>query len=87
MASPLSNHAQRFVIRGSLDSPSFLPWVARHSDRLGVTCQQVQTGPKRVELLVQGQSDLIDALEMGCLLGPFDVWVESIDRFPANLSA
>lgn len=33
---------------------------------------------------VDGQSDLIDALEVGCLLGPIDVWVETITRGPAE---
>lgn len=81
-ATPLSNRAHRFVISGDLASPSFLPWVARYSDRLGVRCQQLAAGPDRAEFLVQGQPDLVDALEMGCLLGPFDVWVESVQRHP-----
>ena len=84
-AASYSNSRQCLVIRGDLASPSFLPWVKRHSHRLGVECQQIHADPARVELRVEGQADLIDALEVGCLLGPFDVWVESIERTPVRL--
>lgn len=84
-ALPLSNHRQRLVIEGNLASPSFLPWIERHSRRLGLRCEALKAGPERVELRVEGQTDLIDALEVGCLLGPFDVWVEKIEREPAAL--
>ena len=83
---PLSNHKQRLVIHGNLASPSFLPWIARHSARLGLEARQIQVGSARVAIEVEGQPDLIDALEVGCLLGPIDVWVSSIERMPAPLS-
>lgn len=84
-AFPLSNHRQHLVILGNLGSPSFLPWIERHSHRLGLRCEALTAGPARVELRVEGQADLIDALEVGCLLGPFDVWVETIERAPASI--
>ncbi|AWM28114.1 hypothetical protein AOX55_00005336 (plasmid) [Sinorhizobium fredii CCBAU 25509] len=28
--------------------------------------------------------DLIDMMELGCSLGPFDVWVEMIHRTPVD---
>ena len=83
---PVSNHRQRFVIHGNLASPAFLPWIERHSARLGLTCAQIKAAPARIEFKVEGQTDLIDALEVGCLLGPYDVWVETIERSPAPLS-
>lgn len=82
----VSNTHQCFVIRGDLGSASFLPWIRRHGQRLGLACQQIHADATRVELRVEGQADLIDALEVGCLLGPFDVWVESIERTPASLA-
>ena len=78
----LSNRHERLVIRGDLASASFLPWVDRHSSRLGLRCQALAIGPACVELEVAGQAELIDALEVGCLLGPFDVWVDTIERHP-----
>lgn len=78
--APLSNHRQCLILQGDLNSPSFGPWIKRHSDRLGLECAQVLISPTRVELHVEGQIELIDALEVGCLLGPIDVWVETIER-------
>jgi hypothetical protein len=34
----------------------------------------------RIELEVAGPVELIDMMEMGCSLGPIDVWVERIER-------
>ncbi|MEL6688863.1 MAG: hypothetical protein AAFP28_00980 [Pseudomonadota bacterium] len=36
-----------------------------------------------MSFVVEGQEELIDALEVGCLLGPIDVWVESVEQHPA----
>ncbi|EEX13930.1 conserved hypothetical protein [Citreicella sp. SE45] len=33
-----------------------------------------------MEIEVEGPPALLDAMEMGCLLGPIEVWVESIVR-------
>lgn len=81
----LSNQSQRFIIHGELASPSFLPWMERHSARLGLSCAPIHTGDVRVEVRVEGQTDLIDAFEVGCLLGPYDVWVERIERHPERV--
>ncbi|MEM6940089.1 MAG: acylphosphatase [Pseudomonadota bacterium] len=71
---------QSLVIRGELGGETFVPWIERHSTRLGLSAHRVSTTAERIELEVEGQPDLIDALEMGCLLGPIDVWVSSIER-------
>ncbi|TGV63800.1 acylphosphatase, partial [Mesorhizobium sp. M00.F.Ca.ET.158.01.1.1] len=39
-------------------------------------------GPDRIELDIAGPAELIDMMEMGCSLGPIDVWVEAIHRAP-----
>lgn len=80
----LSNQAQQLTIEGQLQSASFLPWVARHCRRLGLTCETLYADAGKAVFKVDGQADLIDALEVGCLLGPFDVWVETITRGPAR---
>ncbi|MEM9348829.1 MAG: acylphosphatase [Pseudomonadota bacterium] len=81
----VSNHRRRLVIRGKLASPTFLPWVKRHSRRLGLKCQNLHADPALVEFNVEGQTELIDALEVGCLLGPIDVWVDSVEQHPAAI--
>lgn len=81
---PSSNQPQKFMLRGELQSPNFLPWVERHSRKLGLRCETLHADPSKAVFKVDGQVDLIDAFEVGCLLGPYDVWVESITRGPAT---
>ncbi|WP_026793089.1 acylphosphatase [Pleomorphomonas oryzae] len=73
---------ERLTIRGNLGAGSFLPWVARHAARLGLDGEIHHADAGRVDIDLRGPTDLIDAMEMGCLLGPIDVWVETIDRTP-----
>lgn len=79
---PTQLQSQILVIQGQLAGPSFIPWIERHSRRLGLKSRHTHVGPDRIELEVQGPPELIDALEVGCLLGPMDVWVDSINRLP-----
>lgn len=76
--------AERFIIRGNLNAPTFVPWVLRHMGKLGLRGQFDTTGAAQAELRVDGPPELIDALEMGVSLGPIEAWVESIDRQPLN---
>lgn len=71
---------ERFIIEGDLEAESFLPWIVRHVQRLGLHGVPVRCGEGRVELTISGPADLIDAMEMGVSLGPIDVWVETIAR-------
>jgi hypothetical protein len=75
---------ERFIIRGALEAPTFLPWVVRHMGKLGLDGTFGVAGPTLVELRVDGPPELIDALEMGVSLGPIEAWVESIERSPLN---
>lgn len=80
----MSNHSRLFTLQGELQSASFLPWVARHSRKLGLACETLHVDACRAVFKVDGQADLIDAFEVGCLLGPIDVWVEKITSCPAT---
>ncbi|MBS1183163.1 MAG: acylphosphatase-like protein [Proteobacteria bacterium] len=75
---------ERLTIRGRLGADSFLPWVMRHAARLGLAGDIRHADAGRVDIDLRGPVDLIDAMEMGCLLGPIDVWVETIDRTPSS---
>ena len=77
---------ERFIISGDLGATSFLPWVRRHTQRLGLRGDPVRCNNGCVELILEGPPDLIDAMELGVSLGPFDVWVETIERQPLNRS-
>ena len=75
---------ERMTILGELDAETFVPWIRRHAARLGLFETISHTGPDRIELDVAGPPELIDMMEVGCSLGPIDVWVETIERRPAD---
>ncbi|MFB2552859.1 acylphosphatase [Ensifer soli] len=75
---------QRMTIHGALGVPSFLPWVKRHAARLGLEPAIVQADAACVMLDLDGDAALIDMLEVGCSLGPFEAWVETIERRPID---
>lgn len=71
---------EQFTIQGDLAADSFLPWVVRHMQRLGLHGLAVRRSDGQVEITLSGPAELIDAMEMGVSLGPIDVWVEAIGR-------
>ncbi|MDO3436702.1 acylphosphatase [Rhizobium sp. CBN3] len=71
---------ERITILGDVNSASFVPWIRRHADKLGLSQDFLHAGADRIELEVAGPVELIDMLEMGCSLGPMDVWVDAIQR-------
>ena len=71
---------ERMTILGEVNAASFVPWIRRHADKLGLSQDFFHTGADRIELEVAGPVELIDMLEMGCSLGPIDVWVNEIQR-------
>jgi len=75
-----SHYRERMTILGDLDAVSFVPWIRRHAAKLGLFQAISHTSSHRIELEVAGPVDLIDMMELGCSLGPFDVWVETIHR-------
>lgn len=71
------------MIHGRLDPVSFVPWIKRHAAKLGLAHNIARIGPDLIELEISGAPELIDMMEMGCSLGPINVWVETIDRVSA----
>lgn len=85
MTERRQNHFdERMTIRGNLEPASFVPWISRHAAKLGLVQRFAHTGSDRIELELSGSVELIDMMEMGCSLGPIDVWVETIDRTPVD---
>ena len=76
---------ERMVILGDLGAASFVPWIRRHAAKLGLSQAISHVSTDRMELEVEGPEELIDMMEMGCSLGPIDVWVETIERRSVNL--
>ncbi|AZO01065.1 acylphosphatase [Mesorhizobium sp. M9A.F.Ca.ET.002.03.1.2] len=75
---------ERMTILGDVEAASFLPWIERHAAKLGLAQAICVAGPDWIELDVAGPTELIDMMEMGCSLGPIDVWVEAICRTPID---
>lgn len=71
---------QRMIILGDLVPRSFLPWIDRHASKLGLSPIIVHASANRIEIDLAGPDELIDMMEIGCTLGPINVWVESIQR-------
>jgi hypothetical protein len=85
MTEGRQNHFdERMTIRGDLEPASFVPWINRHAAKLGLVQNIAHTSSDRIELELSGSVELIDMMEMGCSLGPINVWVETIDRAPAD---
>ena len=79
-----SHLQERITIVGNLEAASFIPWIRRHAAKLGLSQAISHTSANRIELEVAGPVELIDMMEMGCSLGPIDVWVETILRTPVG---
>lgn len=71
---------QTFRIFGDVGSDVYAGWIARHARRLGLRGAILHHGADRLDLVVTGQADLVDALALGCSLGPQEVLVDRIDR-------
>ncbi|PDS76760.1 acylphosphatase [Rhizobium sp. L43] len=80
MGQDRSHLQERMTIVGDLKAASFVPWIRRHATKLGLSHSISHTSSMRIEVEVSGPEDLIDMMEVGCSLGPIDVWVESIER-------
>jgi acylphosphatase len=83
MTEPMQGHLnERMIISGDLVPEAFLPWISRHASKLGLAGTISHAANDRIELDLSGPEELIDMMEMGCSLGPIDVWVETIERRP-----
>lgn len=71
---------ERMTIFGELDATSFVPWIHRHAAKLGIYQAISHADATKIELELFGPPELIDMMEMGCSLGPIDVWVDTIER-------
>ena len=74
--------SEQFEIFGDVGAPVFAAWIVRHARRLGLRGAVLAQGPGRLDLVATGQVDLLDALALGCSLGPREVRVDRITRLP-----
>lgn len=75
-----SNAREQMILHGEFSAGSFVPWIEAYARKLGLTGTIQEAGSDRIELHLEGPPELVDAMEVGCLLGPIDIWVETIER-------
>jgi acylphosphatase len=86
-SAPLSDVTEVFAIRGLVGAASFAPWITRHAARLGLHGRILRQSPTCVVVVLSGPLDLLDAMALGCSLGPQEVWVDDIERLPGNAAS
>lgn len=84
MSATATSASERFFILGDVRSDKFPPWIQRHAQKLGVMCRIDRQDGDRLEAVLSGPEELLDAMEMACLLGPIQVWVDRIERRRLN---
>lgn len=75
---------EHFAFLGQVGHASFGPWITRHAAKLGLTGQILGQKAHRLDGIFSGPPELLEALALASSLGPCDVWVDEVDRVPAN---
>ena len=77
---PHPEQSQTFGIHGEVGAPIFATWIAHHARRLGLRGAILWHDAGQIDLVLTGLPELLDAMALGCSLGPREVWVERIER-------
>ena len=83
-APPSADVTEHFAICGQVGAAVFPWWITRHAARLGLGLRFVAHSGTRLDMIVSGPPDLLDAMALACSLGPQEVWVDQVDRRRAN---
>ena len=78
--APQSWIAVQFRIRGRSLEKSFLAFVAEKARRLSLDGWAALPRTDEITVVVSGPEALVDMLEVACMLGPLDAFVDAIDR-------
>lgn len=84
----IMQHCSTFYLTllGRFDNGSFPDWICHRAGLLNLSGWVKAQGDARVDVLVSGDADLVEAFEVACSLGPADIMVDRIDRKPGNLA-
>jgi acylphosphatase len=69
----------RLRILGDVGAADFRAWTLRHAARLGLGCAIIAHRADCLELTATGPGDLVEALALGCSLGPRSVMVDRVE--------
>ncbi len=77
----------RFVFIGRLRTDSFIEFARHRAARLGLWIDVAQISEVAITVNVSGPTELVDAFEMACSLGPYDCLVLEVARDDRVLAA
>lgn len=63
---------------GVVSAGDYPKWIRRHADKLGLTGLQLDQGERRMRVIATGPEEMLNALSLGCSLGPESVLVERV---------
>lgn len=69
-----------FVFSGRLRAAAFIAFARHRAARLDLAIDIGSVSDEAVSLTVCGASDLVDAFEMACSLGPYECLVLEVSR-------
>ena len=75
---------RRLRFRGVLVPQSFVAFMRHRADRLSLGLQIERCDHLSATVTVGGQSDLVDAFEVACSLGPADCRIDAVDGASAT---
>jgi len=79
MQAPMSENAS-FVFSGRLRTDVFVEFARQRAARLDLAIDIGSASDEAVTLTVRGASDLVDAFEMACSLGPYQCLILDVTR-------
>lgn len=77
----------RLIFTGVLQPGAFVEFARHRASRLALGLEIGDVSSVRISLTVSGETDLIDAFEMACSLGPYDCMVRDVARRTDELAA
>jgi hypothetical protein len=77
--APMPENAS-FVFRGRLRTDVFVEFARHRAARLELAIDIGDVSDEAIALTVSGASDLVDAFEMACSLGPYQCLVLDVTR-------
>ncbi len=70
----------QMVFLGQFEPESFAEFMRHRAERLSIRAEARRLDAARVDVEVEGDTDLVDMFEMACSLGPIDCLVRDTYR-------
>lgn len=71
-------------LEGRFSAGTFPEWICHRAGLLDLSGWVKVQGPHQIDILIQGNETLVDAMELACSLGPSDILVDQIRQIPGH---